>query len=96
MNYSYDAMSRLIGASALNEPFTAGGCSSFNGSLTWAQDGAYNAARQLVGLEQVATPQASCPSTVVPYYFNQGSPIHSSNTRRRCSSTSMMSTGRTA
>jgi RHS repeat-associated protein len=82
VNYTYDSMSRLTGASDTEQGVTVNGCSpappTWNGAVSWASNGAYNAAGQLIGLTELGNITAACTGTSEGY-FNQGWQYNSLN-----------------
>ena len=67
VNYSYDSMGRLTGVNDTEHPVAANGCSqpppAWNGALSWASLGGYNAAGQLTGLQVLGDVTVICSGT---------------------------------
>jgi RHS repeat-associated protein len=82
VNYTYDSMSRLTGASDNEHAATLFGCSpappAWNGGVAWASGGTYNAAGQLIGLTELGNMTATCTGTSEGY-FNQAWQYNSLN-----------------
>ena len=63
-NYAYDSMGRLTGASDVEGSTAGGGCTPWNGATAWANNGSYNAAGQLTGLQLLSGVTVACAGTV--------------------------------
>ena len=71
ITYSYDAMSRLTGATTPVSLGPGGGC-TWNGTATWASAAGYNPAGQLTALQQLGSISTSCSggnAGVTPAYL---------------------------
>ena len=82
LNCAYDSMSRLTGASDMENPVTVNGCGqtppASNGAVSWAANGSYNAAGQLTGVELLHDVSAGRSGTAVNFY-NQAWQYNSMN-----------------
>ena len=81
LTYSYDAMSRMTGASTPASTNSGGGC-TWSGTASWASGATYNPAGQLTALQQLGSISANCSHgtpTVTPTYLTKGWSYNPSN-----------------